>query len=392
LNRDHLIGAVRARLKRYPAPFDSHYGVVPLPPCEEIIPMKQAEPAHREALSAIGRADALAKAAPDHFLLSRILVRQEAVTSSAIEGTHSTLDALLESEADPEDDGDDDETEQVKSYALTLERHIANVERNGYDAFSVALLRDLQRDVVKDDKKHKATPGEIRKHVVYIGTGHISRSAYNPAPPADIHDSLKAQIAYLHCDGLQQLHQSIIVRMAIAHAHFEAIHPFPDGNGRVGRLLLPLMLAADNHTPLYIASYLADRRADYVGGLKEAQQRLNFEPLIEAFSHAIVASVAAAETAHEELTALQTRWRALRKWRQSSGAERALTLLPKRPVVTRKSLASSLRVSEHSAGDAIALLAEFGVLKERTGHRRNRIFVAPDVLKIFRGDRAQEDD
>jgi len=384
VKREHLVGPVRARLKRYPPPMDDHYGVVPLPPTEELIPLKQAEPAHRDALSAIGRADALAKAAPDHFLLSRILVRQEAVTSSAIEGTNSTLDALLESEADPEHDTRDDETEQVKSYALTLERHLGNVERNHHDAFSVALLRDLQRDVVKGDKAYKGTPGRIRQHVVYIGTGDISRSAYNPTPPADIQKCLKAQIDYLHCDGLQQLHQSIIVRMAIAHAHFEAIHPFPDGNGRVGRLLLPLMLAADGHTPLYIAPYLAERRADYVVGLKEAQQRLNYVPLIEAFSQAIIASVARAERAHEDLTELQARWRKLKKWRRASSAERAFALLPAWPVVTRKSLAQSLRVSEHAAGDAIAMLVDVGVLQERTGYRRNRMFTAPDVLNIFR--------
>jgi Fic family protein len=325
----------------------------------------------------------LAKTSPDHFLLSRILVRQEAITSSAIEGTHSTLDALLESEADPDDGRGDEDTEQVKSYALALERHIANVERNGTDAFSVALLRDLQRDVVKDDKTYKGKPGNIRQHVVYIGSGHISQSVYNPAPPADIHECLKAHISYLHGDGLQQLHQSIIVRMAIAHAHFEAIHPFLDGNGRVGRLLLPLMLAADNHTPLYIAPHLAERRADYVGGLKEAQQRLNYEPLIEAFSNAIIASVATAEAAHQDLLTLQARWRELKKWRRNSGAMRTLALLPTRPVVTRKRLAAELYVAESSAGDAIDQLMKVGILVERTGNRRNRIFVAPDVLKIF---------
>jgi Fic family protein len=266
-----------------------------------------------------------------------------------------------------------------------LERHIANVERNGHDAFSVALLRDLQRDVVKDDKKYRGRPGNIRQHVVYIGAGHISRSTYNPTPPADIHACLRAQIAYLHCDGLQRLHQSIIVRMAVAHAHFEAIHPFLDGNGRVGRLLLPLMMAADNHTPLYIAPHLNERRADYMGGLKEAQQRLNYEPLIEAFSQAIIAAVAKAENAHQQLTDLQARWRALKKWRRNSGAERALALLPARPVVTRKSLAAKLGVSEHAAGEAIGKLIEVAVLKERTGYRRNRMFVASEVLRIFNG-------
>ena len=389
MNRNHLIHAVRQQLKRYPEPHDNHYGVVPLPPTEDIVPLKDSEAIHRQALEAIGRANALAQASPDHFLLSRILVRQEAVMSSAIEGTHSTLDALLESEAtddpagSPADPADDSETQQVKSYALTLERRIVEVERNRYDAFHVGLIRDLQREVVKDDKHYKYKPGEIRQHVVYIGGTHISRSTYNPSPPADIHKALIDHVAYLRCDGLQQMHQSIITRMAVAHAHFEAIHPFPDGNGRVGRLLLPLMMAADGHTPLYLAPHIAARKAEYMNGLKEAQQRLNYDPLVDAFCHAIVASVEMAETAQKDLSALERKWRATRKWRRNSGAERSLGVLATRPAITRKLLANTLKISEPSAGEAIGQLTDAGVLKERTGYKRNRIFVAPEVLKIF---------
>lgn len=166
MNRNHLTHLVREQLKRYPKPWDNHYGVVPLPPTEEPVTLGAARAALDSAIASIGRADALAKTYPNHFLLSRVLVRQEAVTSSAIEGTYSTLDHLLEMEES--DDEEDAEGRQVRSYAWALERALGQIERNRYDGFSVGLIRDLQREVVKDDPDYRNEPGRIRDHVVWI--------------------------------------------------------------------------------------------------------------------------------------------------------------------------------------------------------------------------------
>lgn len=391
MNRQHLANGVRERLKRYPAPHDSHYGVVPVAPSETSIALGTAQAAHRSAVEAIGRADALAKSYPHHFLLSRVLVRQEAVTSSAIEGTYSTLDQLLEDEAtfdplDPEGDVRRVATKQVKNYAEALEGALSAVERNRYDALSVGLIRDLQRQVVKDDPDYKHTPGEVRGggHVVWIGgSGHISRSIYNPCPPDDVPACLADHIAYLRCDGLQAVHQSMITRMALAHAHFEAIHPFPDGNGRVGRLLLPLMLAADGHAPLYITPHLAADRAAYMDGLKSAQQRLEYAPLIQVLSAATTAAVDRAERAHEQLIALSVDWAQRARWRRNSAARRTLDMLSSFPVLTAKRLSVSLGVTLKSANDGIKQLTGAGILRERTGFKRNRVFVAHEILQIF---------
>lgn len=398
MKREHLAGGVREQLRRYPPPFESHYGVVPVPPPEGIVTLGSAQAANRAAIEAIGRANALAESYPNHLLLSRVLVREEAVTSSAIEGTHSTLDQILEDEAtfDPADTGDSEEhhkseRRQVKNYALVLERVLRDVERNRYDALSVGLIRDLQREVVKDDPSYKYLPGEVRSNVVWIGGGgHIANSIYNPAPPDSVSSCLTDHVSYLRCDGLQQLNQSIIVRMAIAHAHFEAVHPFPDGNGRVGRLLLPLMLAADGHTPLYVASYLSQNRPAYMDGLKAAQQRLEYAPLIEVMALAVSSAVQRAELAHQSIQALATDWQARRKWRKNSTPYRALELLQSNPVVTAKSLAVAMSVSQQAANEAIKLLVETKVLRERKGYKRNRVFAAVEVLQIFSGatDRA----
>jgi Fic family protein len=339
-------------------------------------------------------ADGLAASNQHHFFLSRILVRQEAVASSAIEGTHSTLDHLLEVEAeDPaQQEQADAEAKQVRNYAIALERVLGDVERNRYDAFRTGLIRDLQREVMKDDpeyerRHHGLSPGQFRPAgtIVHIGGGRdISRSVYNPAPPEYVAKCLDEHIEYLRCAGLQQANQSIVTRLAIAHAHFEAVHPFPDGNGRTGRLLLPLMLAADGHTPLYLAPHIAAFKPDYIDGLRAAQQRLDYVPLIEMLSNAVITAVDRAIDAHRELTSLLTDWAKRKRWRKNSTQRRTLDLLITHPVVKIKGLAAELKVSEEAARTAIQQLTQYGILKEKTGFKRNKVFTAEEVLEVYR--------
>src|SRR5262249_45724692 len=151
----------------------------------------------------------------------------------------------------------------------------------------------------------------------------------------------------------QQAHQSVVMRIALAHAHFEAVHPFPNGNGRTGRLLLPLMLAADGHTPLYLAPYIAANKPTYIDALRAAQQRLEYPPLVELMSNAITSAADTAEAAHRDLSAVAEGWRTRKRWRRNSAALRAIELLPGYPVVTAKRLAQQLRVSGQAANSAI---------------------------------------
>jgi Fic family protein len=171
--------------------------------------------------------------------------------------------------------------------------------------------------------------------------------------------------------------------MALAHAHFEAVHPFPDGNGRVGRLLLPLMLAAEGHTPLYLAPYIARNKPAYIGGLKAAQQRLDHSPLVEVLSNAILATVDLSESAHNDLIRLSADWKSRSSWRKNSAAKRALDIIPGFPIITASRLAAILKVSAPSMSSALKQLVEAKVLTERTGFRRNRVFAAQEVLEVY---------
>jgi Fic family protein len=191
------------------------------------------------------------------------------------------------------------------------------------------------------------------------------------------------QIAYLRCEGMQHINQSIIVQMAVAHAHFEAVHPFPDGNGRTGRLLLPLMLRAAHHTPLYLAPYIAAFKTDYYEALRAAQQRLDYKPLIAHLSVAIISSVDDAETAIRRLEALREEWAIRRTFRKKSAAQRMLDHLAWHPVATTKTVQRLLDVGPVAARTALNQLAEAGILSERTGKLRYRVFQASEVLRIY---------
>lgn len=182
---------------------------------------------------------------------------------------------------------------------------------------------------------------------------------------------------------MQVMAQSLIARMAIAHAHFEAVHPYRDGNGRVGRLLLPLMMAADGKVPLYLSPYIEAHKPAYYDALKAAQQRLDWAAMVAFIADAISGTVDELMATRAALVRLGGMWRARRRYRDKSAALRALDLLPDYPVITAGRLGERLGVSAPAANAAIAQLVEAGVLVERTGYRRNRVFVAQEVLRVL---------
>lgn len=382
MKRDDLCHAVRERLKRLPPPFDSHYGVVPLPPPRDIIPISFVTRQLAEASAALGRVEALAEELADPWLISRILPRREAVSSSSIEGTNSTLDELLSVE-EAEDDDATDAAKQVRDYALTLDALIPQAKQNGPQIFTSELIKDLHRAVMRGDARYEDTPGELRSRVVWIGgRGDIAYSSYNPAPPDDVPVCLEESMAYMRCEDMYAMTQGLITRMAVAHAHFEAVHPFRDGNGRVGRLLIPLMMAAEGCVPLYLSPYIAERKDAYYAALKMAQQKLEWHHLIGFLAEAVTGTVNELLATRQALKALANLWGARRSFRQGSAAMKALYLLPDYPVITVKRLAQLSGVSIPAATTAIENLVEVKILTERTGYSRNRVFVATEVLQI----------
>lgn len=383
MKRSDLSHTIRETLVRLPKPYDSHYGIVPPPPPEDGVAIAQATKSLDEARGALGKIDAIASQMKDPYIVSRVLTRREAVSSSSIEGTQSTLDEILSVEETGGDDAQD-AARQVRNYAVALDDLVPAAAKEGYSIFTVDLIRDLHRAVMQDDSDYKDVPGELRTRVVWIGgAGNIAYSSLNPPPPDEVGTCLAQTVDYLRNEGMQQMTQGIITRMAIGHTHFEAVHPFRDGNGRVGRLLLPLMMAAEGHVPLYLSPYIEAHKGRYYSSLKDAQQRLEWAPIISFVADAVTGTVAELIETRGALSELSDRWKVRRKFRKSSAAERALEELPHYPVVTAKRLGELLDISPPQSHQAISQLTEAGILKERTGYARNRIYVAEEALAII---------
>ena len=381
MRRDDLCSAVRKRLKRLPAPHRAHYGVVPPPPPEASIPLGRAAARHEAARAALAEADALAAGGADPYLTSRVLARREAVSSSSIEGTNGTLREVLSIE----EGGDGEagaEARQARDYAAALDRLVPRARARGHTVFTVDLVRSLHRAVVRADPDHEGVPGALRDRVVWVGGRSIASSSWTPPPPEDVEPCLRQTVDYLRNEGLQSMTQGPITRLAVAHAHFEAVHPFRDGNGRVGRLLLPLMMAADGHVPLYLSPYIEAHKEAYFQSLKDAQRRLDWPSAIGFLSDAIVGTVDELMATRRALEGLRRIWLGRRPFRGGSAARRALALLPQYPVVTVRRLAALLGVSVERASVAVDQLRDAGILSGRTGRGRNGVFMADEVLAI----------
>jgi len=272
----------------------------------------------------------------------------------------------------------------VRDYALALDDFLPRAKKEKLEIFTSGLVQELHRAVMRGDAEYKDQPGDLRQIVVWIGgRGDIAYSTYNPTPPADIAPCLEDTMKYMRCEGMQAMYQSFIVRMAIAHAHFEAVHPFRDGNGRVGRLLLPLMMAAEGMMPIYLSPYIEAHKTAYYESLKAAQQRLEWFEAVGFMADAIVGTTGELLKTRDALSALGNLWRERRKFRQGSASLRALDVLPHYPVLTVKRLASLLEITVPAASQAVEQLVENKILTERTGYARNRVFTAPDALSII---------
>jgi Fic family protein len=175
----------------------------------------------------------------------------------------------------------------------------------------------------------------------------------------------------------------LVVRIAIGHAHFEAIHPFTNGNGRVGRMLVALQMACQKKLPIYHSGFIEEEKQNYYQVLQEAQKKLNYVPIVEFFSTAILACHHESLISTQRIEALPVLWQNRGKFRKGSTAERALTWMITHPIFTVKILQEKFNVSPQAANTATELLVKAKVVRERTGFERNRVFAVEEVISIL---------
>ncbi|MDZ7644054.1 MAG: Fic family protein [Woeseiaceae bacterium] len=314
-----------------------------------------------------------------------LLVHREAVSSSRMEGTWSTVDEVLSPVAA---DAGRSASIAVRGYASALMQAFQAVNEHGLDALTPGFLCDLHERFMQKDPHFQGVAGRLREpglpgDIVQVGSfGRREDALYNPAPPAHVKRCLGEVLSWMR-DRDAGMEPSLPIRMAIGHAHFEAVHPFPDGNGRVGRMLWAMQVAAAGIMPLYLSGYVETNKDEYGAALADAQQRLSYRRIIEFVCNAIVASSEEESETLRVLQSLPARWRERGSLRRNSAAWRAAPLLLTMPVITTKILAGELEVSMQAANEAMRRLEADGVVRERTGRGRGRVFAAEEVISVL---------
>lgn len=343
----------------------------------------------RAAGVAIAQLQGAAEAVPNADLFTRTLDRREAVRSSQIEGVVSTFGELLEYELTGDDEGMAKDTGITYGYVMALHHGVHAVRTRGSQAFDENLLHTLHTILMEHDPTYtaKRKPGEFKQRQNWIGS---SRSIYDarfvPAPPASVPGAIADLLRYVSGEAFAETPYlpAVSLRMAVAHAHFETIHPYPDGNGRVGRLLLPLMLTADGAPPVYLSGGLKARQRDYYDALAGVQLQGDWDGWLTFFGE--VVTCCADETRELILAghALRKDWRErMAGVRSDAAAHRAIDVLMANPVITVKRLAECLGVSFPAANTAVMQMAQRGILAPQGERERHRVFIATELLDLL---------
>jgi Fic family protein len=354
----------------------------PLPPDPPLAFDAQLATVLAKASTALGRLDGVAATLPNPELFVAMYVRREAVLSSQIEGTQSTLDDVLAFEIDPARPSLPHDIKEVVNYVSTMDYGLARLDSL---PLSLRLLREIHERLLTGTRGGNKSPGHFREGQNWISGGPrgLSDAAFIPPPPHDMRTALGNLERFLHdSGGLDPL-----IVCALAHAQFETIHPFLDGNGRVGRLLITFLLCHEKvlqRPVLYLSHYLKQHRASYYDRLMAIRLAGDWEGWLRFFLTGVGEVAREAEQTARQIVQLRedVRQRALAA-RMSVSALRLLDYLFERPVINVNAARDQLEISYVAANGLIRELSQLGVLKETTGGSRNRIFRFGPYLDLF---------
>lgn len=328
--------------------------------------------------AALSELSGLGRQLPNPHLLIAPYVRREAVLSSRIEGTRASLSDLLLDEAEPERSGDCD-VREVRNYVAALEH---GLERLRELPLSLRLVRELHEHLMRGVRGDQATPGEFRRSQNWIGpAGSTPATApYVPPPPDAMMDCLADWEGFLH--DRERLPD--LLQCAVMHEQFEAIHPFLDGNGRVGRLLITLFLVERERLSqplLYLSDYIEAHRQEYYDRLQRVRTEGDWSGWLRFFLVGVEETARSAIRQASRLMDLRESYR--QRLSRKPNALRLLDELFVNPYLTAARAAQVLNVSNPTARQAIALLQGEGLLAEMTGRSWRRIYLARPILEAI---------
>ena len=336
-----------------------------------------------DATKALATLDTLSSYIPNMNLFVSMYVRKEALLSSQIEGTQATLedvlDPLIEKNANQ---NVADVINYIKATEFALERLNSLPLCN-------RLIKETHEVLMKDVRGQEKNPGEFRYSQNWIGSAGstLKNARYIPPNPEDMKQAMSDLEKYINSDDELDL----LIQAALIHYQFETIHPFLDGNGRVGRLLITLFLMEKKrlNTPaLYISYYLKNNRIEYYDRMSEVRNKNNYEQWIKFFLHAIKESAEDAARSINKLSELHDKNIAIieQMGRASKTAKEIFDYLEKNPIIDIRKTSEELSLAFSTVSASVKRLEECGILVQTNNANRNRVFAYEDYLGILRKD------
>jgi Fic family protein len=356
----------------------------PLPPDPPIKLDQELAELLSKADLALGRLDGAAEILPNPDLFVTMYVRKEAVLSSQIEGTQASLEDVLAYEALSERRKLFDSVSEVVNYVEAMNN---TTKQLGNTPFNIEILKDAHKTLLRGVRGAEKSPGEFRPRQNWIGIqgSDIYSASYVPPPPAEVNYMLSQLEMYINNDTITP----ILIKCGLVHAQFESIHPFLDGNGRLGRLLITLLLCQQKvikRPLLYLSAYFKLFRSEYYDKLQEVRDLGNWENWLKFFLRGIwtvseeaFATVRAIVVMREEHRNL-----ILKQIRSPANGLLLLESLYKNPLVSVEDTKKLLNVTYPAANSLIEDFVVFGLLKETTGKKRNRLFLYEPYLALLR--------
>jgi Fic family protein len=333
------------------------------------------------ANQALGRLDGSTALLPDTHIFLYFYIRKEAVISSQIEGTQSTLSELLLFERGVGPAALMDDLKETSHYVAAIQYGLDRL-KDGFP-ISLRLLREIHGVLLQGGRGSERTPGEFRHSQNWIGGTRPGNALFVPPPPDALMECLDSFEKYLYDDRLP-----LLVRLGLVHVQFETIHPFLDGNGRLGRLLLTLLLCESGvlrEPLLYLSLYLKAHRNRYYELLQKVRTEGIWEEWLEFFLEGIVFTAEQAAETAAKLRQLfrEDRLRIQRLGRASGTAIQVHDYLQANPVSAIRNIASGISKTLPAVTQALANLQKLGIVNEATGQHRNRIFVYQRCLDLI---------
>ncbi|MDE0417224.1 MAG: Fic family protein [bacterium] len=354
----------------------------PLPPVPAL-DLTHLQSRLERALLALGRLDSLSTLLPDIGLFLYTYVRKEAVLSSRIEGTQSSLSDLLLFELDEVPGVPFEDVVEVSNYVEALEHGL----RRLHDGFPLCnrLVREIHEVLLSRGRGQNKTPGEFRRSQNWIGGRRPGLAHFVPPPAASVERCMSDLERFIHADndGLP-----LVLRAGLAHVQFETIHPFLDGNGRVGRLLITLMLhhgGVLREPLLYLSLHFKQRRDDYYDLLNDVRRRGDWEAWLSFYLDGVAETAEGAVETAQRLLALveedQTRIRQM--GRRAGSVLRMHQALSERPIGSIRTLATRAGLSFPAASSGMKAMEDLAIARELTDKKRNRLFGYHRYLAIL---------